>query len=755
MSTLKKKSKSELIEIIESLEMQVQEFKSNEDILLGSEEKFTKTFNSSPNPMIITEIESGKIVDVNKTFEKLIKYSKEEIINKNVFELNLWGNIEDRENYIRKMKEDKSISNLEIKIRTKSGDIRDSLISGEILTIQGKPYLLTSGIDITERKLAEDALKEQLYLNQQILETTLDGYILADSDGKIIDVNPAYCDMIGYTWEELLDMNIRELEVKIPPDEVDRRIKQMIRMGGDRFETQHKHKDGSILELDTSTSIMYIDETPMVAAFMRGITERKKAEELIKENERRLATLMSNLPGMAYKCKNDPNWTMEFISDGGYSLTGYHAKELVGSTQVSYADIIHPEDRQMVWENVQDALEKKQPFQLTYRITTASGNEKWVWEQGQAIYGEENDVISLEGFITDITERKKAEKRIEFLRFITEQVTDSVISTDLDFKINWVNHAFINLYGYSSKEVLNRTPDFLNAEPLSEKIQSEIFNAVLSGNTWKGELINRKKNGSTFLCELLVYPLRDKNGNIFAFAGHQRDITERKNAERKLRDSRNQLRSLAERLQMIREEERATVAREIHDDLGQTLTALKMDIAWMKKNAGMTEEMRAAKFDTMLGLTDSSIQTVKRIATELRPGILDDLGLISAIEWGTEEFQKRSGIECNLVISVEELAVDENVTIAVFRIFQESLTNIARHSGATKIEVTIKKAGDLLQMEITDNGVGISEEQINSSKSLGLIGMNERASVFGGKLKISREASGGTTVRVYIPIGKA
>jgi signal transduction histidine kinase len=206
---------------------------------------------------------------------------------------------------------------------------------------------------------------------------------------------------------------------------------------------------------------------------------------------------------------------------------------------------------------------------------------------------------------------------------------------------------------------------------------------------------------------------------------------------------------------MIREEERATVAREIHDDLGQTLTALKMDIAWMKKNAGMTEEMRAAKFDTMLGLTDSSIQTVKRIATELRPGILDDLGLISAIEWGTEEFQKRSGIECNLVISVEELAVDENVTIAVFRIFQESLTNIARHSGATKIEVTIKKAGDLLQMEITDNGVGISEEQINSSKSLGLIGMNERASVFGGKLKISREASGGTTVRVYIPIGKA
>jgi signal transduction histidine kinase len=286
----------------------------------------------------------------------------------------------------------------------------------------------------------------------------------------------------------------------------------------------------------------------------------------------------------------------------------------------------------MVWDKVQDAIEMNQPFQLNYRITTASGAEKWVWEQGQAIYGEEGDVISLEGFITDITERK--------------------------------------------------------------------------------------------------------------------------NAEKKLRNSHNQLRSLAERLQMIREEERATVAREIHDDLGQALTALKMDIAWMKKNSGMTEEMRASKMDVMLRLTDSTIQTVKRIATELRPGILDDLGLVSAIEWQTKEFQNRSGIECNFEIFVDEFALEDDISIAVFRIFQESLTNIARHSGATKVTVTIKEAGDYLQVEITDNGVGISEKQISSSKSLGIIGMNERVSVFRGKLTISRAAEGGTAVRVYIPVGK-
>ena len=222
--------------------------------------------------------------------------------------------------------------------------------------------------------------------------------------------------------------------------------------------------------------------------------------------------------------------------------------------------------------------------------------------------------------------------------------------------------------------------------------------------------------------------------------------------EQRIRKSRNQLRSLAERLQMIREEERASIAREIHDDLGQTLTALKMDISWMKKNSGMSEEMRASKLDGILALTDSTIQTVKRIATDLRPGILDDLGLVSAIEWQTKEFQNRSGIECNFGISVDEFAIDEEISVAVFRIFQESLTNIARHSGATKIEVIINRKDDLLQMEVTDNGVGINEEQISSSRSLGLIGMNERVSVLKGKLTISRAAEGGTTVKVDIPL---
>ncbi len=164
---------------------------------LESEEKFSKTFNSSPSPMIISEIESGKVVDINKSFEKLIMYSKQEIMGKSVFDLNLWANIEDRGNYIKKMKEDKRVSNLEIKIRTKSGEIRDSLISGEIITIQDKPYLLTSGIDITERKQAEEALIESKTMLSHVLNTIPVRVFWKDLDGVYLGCDQLFARDAG------------------------------------------------------------------------------------------------------------------------------------------------------------------------------------------------------------------------------------------------------------------------------------------------------------------------------------------------------------------------------------------------------------------------------------------------------------------------------------------------------------------------------------------------------------------------------
>jgi signal transduction histidine kinase len=223
-------------------------------------------------------------------------------------------------------------------------------------------------------------------------------------------------------------------------------------------------------------------------------------------------------------------------------------------------------------------------------------------------------------------------------------------------------------------------------------------------------------------------------------------------AEQELQRSRAELRSLSQHLQDVREEERTAIAREIHDELGQMLTALKMDLSWINKK--LPEEQQQIRERT-LELTkhvDETISTVQRISAELRPGMLDDLGLIAAMEWQTQEFQKKTGIACQVRSDYDCSKLERRCCTELFRIFQEALTNIYRHSAATRAKVALAGTERQLVLVVTDNGTGISEQQLSDPKSLGLIGMRERVRNLGGKLRISRIAQGGTSIRVVIPL---
>jgi len=227
---------------------------------------------------------------------------------------------------------------------------------------------------------------------------------------------------------------------------------------------------------------------------------------------------------------------------------------------------------------------------------------------------------------------------------------------------------------------------------------------------------------------------------------------ERMRAEKDLRSSREQLRALAVRLQSAREEERTQVAREIHDDLGQKLTALKIDLFWLKKRLPKDQKLQLEKIKSMSKLIDMTVKTVKRISTELRPGLLDDLGLAAAIEWQAQDFQNRTGIKCEFNSSLRDIELDRDRSTAVFRIFQETLTNVARHSKATRVEIGLKEDAGRIILIVQDNGRGITKSEIFNAKSLGLVGMSERALLFGGELKISSMPGKGTTVTVTIPL---
>jgi signal transduction histidine kinase len=230
-----------------------------------------------------------------------------------------------------------------------------------------------------------------------------------------------------------------------------------------------------------------------------------------------------------------------------------------------------------------------------------------------------------------------------------------------------------------------------------------------------------------------------------------REIAERRQAEQQVRESEERLRALASHVITVRERERAHIAREIHDELGQVLTALKMDIVWLSRH--LHESMLLEKTESMCQMVDDTIRTVRRISTGLRPEVLDDMGLVAAIAWQTTEFQKRTGVRCKSALLPESMTFDKDLSTTMFRIFQELLTNVARHAQATRLEVELCTVDHQLMLKVSDNGVGIAPGNANGKASLGLLGMRERALRLGGSVDISSARGTGTRVAVSIPMG--
>jgi signal transduction histidine kinase len=232
------------------------------------------------------------------------------------------------------------------------------------------------------------------------------------------------------------------------------------------------------------------------------------------------------------------------------------------------------------------------------------------------------------------------------------------------------------------------------------------------------------------------------------------DRRERQRAEEKLRRSLDQLRALTSYLQYVREEERTRIAREVHDELGQALTGLKLDMSWLATKVARSAPPVQEKVKTMVDHIDETIQTVRRIATELRPGILDSLGLVAALEWQANEFQTRSGIPCHVDSSVDDSQLDQQITTVFFRIYQEALTNIIRHAKATRVDVLLAEENGALVLSVKDNGRGISEEEIANTRSIGLVGMRERAMLIGGEIQLRGAPGKGTTMTLRLPLSR-
>lgn len=245
--------------------------------------------------------------------------------------------------------------------------------------------------------------------------------------------------------------------------------------------------------------------------------------------------------------------------------------------------------------------------------------------------------------------------------------------------------------------------------------------------------------------------IRDDKGEPIRMLGIAEDVTDRKIAEEKVRESRQQLHNLAQYLQNVREKERKEIARDIHDALGQILSTINLDLMWAKKRLNGNQESVKQKIDGISGLVDDAIDSVQKISSQLRTSVLDDLGLISGIEWLVQNFESRVDIKCKVKFYPKEIELCDRLSLSLFRIVQEAMTNVIRHSDATTVDISLTSSGNKIEFRIKDNGKGIGADQINDPMSLGLIGMRERISPWNGEMLISGEKGKGTTVLVTIP----
>jgi PAS domain S-box-containing protein len=362
--------------------------------------------------------------------------------------------------------------------------------------------------------------------------------------------------------------------------------------------------------------------------------------------------------------------------------------------------------------------------------------------------------------LTIITYRKKMERMLrdseERYRDFYENAPDMYHSINRDGIIIYCNETEARMLGYKKEEIIGRPiSDFYTER--TKKIHEKEFPALKYKSVHvdvEREFV--RKDGTTFTASLNISTEVDEKGELIKTKTVGRDLTERRRLE-ELKESQKQLRSLSAYLERAREEEKKRIARQIHDELGHALTTMGLDLSWLssrlsKERDSLDIDSLMVRTQAMSELIDSTVQTVQRISSELIPGVLDHLGLTEAIKWQVDKFRKRTGIQYDITVEPENIMLDQNSSLTVFRIFQETLTNIIRHSEATAVLVELSERDDMLTLEVKDNGRGIGEDRISSPESLGLIGIRERARILGGRAAIYGSQEKGTTVKVIIPV---
>lgn len=599
--------------------------------------------------------------------------------------------------------------------------------------------------NITEKKKAEQQLINEIALSETVISSLPGIFYIINEDGYMLRWNKNLETVTGYTSAEIKTMRGRAF---FDESETDRMIdmKEATLSGKPtEFKSDLKSKAGNKTSFYlTGRKLVYNDSYAMLGVGI-DITDLRKAREQILTEKELSDSIINSLPGVFYlydEMGKLLRWNKNFES-----VSGYSANEI---KDMHPLDFFESRKRVLVESSIK-AVFMNRSAEVETDFVNKKGVSTPYFLNGMVInYQNKRCLI---GLGIDITARRVAEKLLkeseERYRAFFENSMDGILLTVKDGGILAANKAACEIFGMTEEEICNSGRDGM-ADMNDPRILPLIQERERNGKA-RGEITFKRKDGTLFPGEvssaIFTSILGEARSSMII-----RDITDRKKSEQEILKSQTHLRELSNHLQNIRENERTGIAREIHDVLGQQMTALKYDITWLKKKRATTEAQVDEKINSMNALIDETIQSIRKISSELRPRMLDDLGLNAAIEWYGHEFEKNTEIKCTINSNIEGINFDKLISITIYRMIQEALTNVARHSGANLVNIIINKQDAVLSIQVVDNGKGISNDEKANLHSLGLLGMNERAIMIGASIEISNLIEHGTSVLITVPL---
>ena len=715
-----------------------------DEALKNSNERYKLVAKATNDALWDWDIENDLLTG-NERFNNMLGNNEHTVTNDANFTARIHE--DDREKLVQNLKlafkQKKSIITEEFRFKDNDGNYKTIYDRAYILYKNDRAYRMLGAMqDITPMKESENKSQLEKALSDSIINSLPGVFYLFNKNGAYLRWNKNLEIVTGYTADEIKKIHPLDFFTEDEKGEVKEKITNVFVSGSDIVEANFKTKSGQIIPYYfTGMFIRYEGEDCLLGVGL-DISEKIKSQNELLESEQKFRTLVQQASDGIIITDVDGN--LIEVNESAATLTGYQKDELYGMN----TDDIFVEEGGI-----------KRPLRYNAMANGAVViSEHFIKRKGGKLLNVEVSAKQLsdgrfQRILRDITERtlvedalRASEKKYRLL--FNDNPLPMWINNMADHNFIDVNNAALTAYGYSKEEFLRMKLSDLDS--FKNSLQKHLPNEKSGVGSMDGVYEHVKKNGQLIKVDILTHDIiYEGKAAILSLAN---DITVKFEAEESLQKSNEALRDLASHLETIRENERIHMAREIHDELGQQLTGLKMDISWLSRKIQSDDEAIKGKMKDAISLIDKTVITVRRIATELRPSILDDLGLIAAMEWQSEEFEKRSEIKSIFTSNVSQIQVNPTVATAVFRIFQESLTNVLRHSQATEVISFFRLENDIITLFIEDNGVGFRDIEIKNKKTLGLLGMKERIQLINGKYEINGNAGKGTSVIITVPL---